>query len=387
MKLVKDPVHGYITISDEERKLVDSAAVQRLRRISQLPLVYLVYTGARHSRFDHSLGCMHLAGEFADHLNLDTHERNLLRASALLHDIGHTPFSHLFEQLLMEKGLSHEDMSIKIVQEDDEIASALEAMGLDVKEVVDVLRGRSRLSGLVSGPLDVDRLDFLLRDAYFTGATYGVVDVRRIIRLTRLLEDGPAVDSRGIGVVEELAIARYHSFINIYFHHAARAAQHLLLRAAKMLEDELDYSTMTVQEYLQHDDYTTWCLIRSREKSRPYIKMLEKRILPKRVFEQKFLGENGPRINYSDISLLERLIAEEAGTEPMKIYVDYSYAPPLTKYGPGEVRIHPPPDTDSWIIQQLSKPLKLVRVYVEREAAELDRVRKAAEKIIDSETV
>ncbi|MEM0349100.1 MAG: HD domain-containing protein [Candidatus Caldarchaeum sp.] len=385
MKLVKDPVHGYITISDTERKLVDTSAVQRLRRISQLPLVYLVYPGARHSRFDHSLGCMHLAGEFADHLNLDSHERNLLRASALLHDIGHTPFSHLFEQLLMEKGMSHEDMSMKIVQEDDEVASALESMGLEVKEVVDVLHGKSRLSGLVSGPLDVDRLDFLLRDAYFTGATYGIVDVKRIIRLTHLLEDGPAVDSRGMGVVEELAIARYHSFINIYFHHAARAAQNLLLRAAKMLGDELDFSSMSVQEYLEHDDYTAWCLMKNREKSGPYIKKLEKRTLPKRVFEQKFLGADGPRINYSDTSLLESLIAEKAGTEPAKIYVDYSYAPPLTKYGPGEVRIHPSPETGSWIIQQLSQPLRLVRVYADRDVTDLEKIRKAAYEVISSE--
>ncbi|MEM2652204.1 MAG: HD domain-containing protein, partial [Candidatus Caldarchaeum sp.] len=206
MKLIKDPVHGYITLSDQELGLVDTRAVQRLRRISQLPLVYLVYPGARHSRFDHSIGCMFLAGEFAQHLGLDSYETTLLKTAALLHDIGHTPFSHLFEQLLLDKGVSHEQMSMRIIEHDKELGEALERLGIDRGEVVKVLQGRSRLSSLVSGPLDVDRLDFLVRDAYFTGATYGVIDVKRIIRLTRLLEDGPAVDVRGVGAVEELAI-------------------------------------------------------------------------------------------------------------------------------------------------------------------------------------
>ncbi|MEM4717118.1 MAG: HD domain-containing protein, partial [Candidatus Caldarchaeum sp.] len=209
MKLVKDPVHGYITLTEQELGLVDSRTVQRLRRISQLPLVHLVYPGARHSRFDHSLGCMHLAGEFADHLRLDELEKTLVRVSALLHDAGHTPFSHLLEELLVVKGLSHEDMSIRIIQQEVEVSKALTQMGITVDDVVNMLRGRSRLSGLISGPLDVDRLDFLVRDSYFSGATYGVVDVKRIIRLTKLLDDGPAVDSRVIGAVEELAMARY----------------------------------------------------------------------------------------------------------------------------------------------------------------------------------
>jgi HD superfamily phosphohydrolase len=215
LKLIKDPVHGYITLTEAELKLVDSMAVQRLRRISQLPLVYLVYPGARHSRFDHSLGCMFLAGEFAQHLGLDEHKTSLLKTAALLHDLGHTPYSHLLEQILAEKGLSHEVMSMRIIEEDGEVCEALEEMGLSRKEVVDVLNGSNVLSSLVSGPLDVDRLDFLVRDAYFTGATYGVVDVKRIIRLTKLLEDGPAIDTRGASAVEELALARYHSFINM----------------------------------------------------------------------------------------------------------------------------------------------------------------------------
>lgn len=386
MKLVKDPVHGYITLTPEELALVDTKAVQRLRRISQLPLVYLVYPGARHSRFDHSLGCMHLAGEFAEHLNLEEKERKLLRAAALLHDVGHTPYSHLFEELLMTAGLSHEDMSIRIVEEDDEIRGALDGLGLEVEELVDVLRGRSRLSWVVSGPLDVDRLDFLMRDAYFSGATYGVIDVRRIIRLTKILEDGPAVDSRGIGAIEELAIARYHSFVNIYFHHAVRAAQILLLRGAHLLSDELCFGSMSTQEYLEHDDFTIWCLMKSREKTRWVIERLARRQFPKRVFEKQFFGDDGPRIGFARRADVEEKIAELAGLEPEKVFVDFSYAPPLTKYGPEEIRVHPPVE-QSWILKQLSKPLKLVRVYVERDVQQVEKVRESAMEIISPNPV
>ncbi|MCS6769712.1 MAG: HD domain-containing protein [Candidatus Caldarchaeum sp.] len=382
MKLVKDPVHGYITLSEEEVSLLDTRAVQRLRRISQLPLVYLVYPGARHSRFDHSLGCMFLAGEFAEHLRLDKDEKALVRASALLHDVGHTPFSHLLEELLIENGVSHEEMSVRVIQQDEEVSTAVEGLGSSVKEVVNLLRGGSRLSGLVSGPLDVDRLDFLVRDAYFSGATYGVVDVKRIIRLTKLLDDGPAVDSRGMGAVEELAIARYHSFINIYFHHTVRAAQILLLRAALKLSGELNFAEMPVEEYLGYDDLTTWCLMKNKEQTRGVVERLERRILPRTVFERQYFGDMGPRFSLRERMEVESEIADQAGADPSKVFVDFSYAPPLTKYGPGEIRIHPSTADESWILKQLSKPLNVVRVYVEKDVQPVDRVRKAAEEIL-----
>jgi HD superfamily phosphohydrolase len=384
LKLIKDPVHGYITLTEAELKLVDTMAVQRLRRISQLPLVYLVYPGARHSRFDHSLGCMFLAGEFAQHLGLDEHKTSLLKTAALLHDLGHTPYSHLLEQILAEKGLSHEVMSMRIIEEDGEVCEALEEMGLSRKEVVDVLNGSNVLSSLVSGPLDVDRLDFLVRDAYFTGATYGVVDVKRIIRLTKLLEDGPAIDARGAGAVEELALARYHSFINIYFHHAVRAAQLLLLKGVRLLSDEIDFASMSVDEYLGYDDYVVWCMMKQRRETRWVIDRLERRILPQRVFEKQVLGEVKKPLKETDI---EQTICERLGLDPRKVYVDYSHAPPLTKYGPGEIKLTSEPykaPAESWILRELAKPIHIIRVYVDRDISEADRVRKAADEIIHS---
>ncbi len=383
MKLIKDPVHGYITLTEQEQRLVDSKVVQRLRRISQLPLVYLVYPGARHSRFDHSLGCMFLAGEFALHLGLDAYETTLLRAAALLHDVGHTPFSHLFEQLLLDKGISHEDMNIRIIEDNEEVGMALDMLGVERGDVIKVLQGKSRLSSIISGPLDVDRLDFLVRDAYFTGATYGVIDVKRIIRLTKLLDDGQAVDVRGIGAVEELAIARYHSFINIYFHHAVRAAQLLLLRGATMLKDILDFSAMTPSQYLEHDDITTWCLMKKHPATRHIVERLERRILPRKLYEKQVFGDVKKIKTTADRAKVEEEISESTGVDRSKIYFDFSHAPPLTKYGPSEVKLLPC-DYESWILKELSKPLHIFRVYIDRDVENFEKVRMEAERIISS---
>mgnify|MGYP003920883269 CR=1 FL=1 len=385
MKLVKDPVHGYITFTEKEMQLVDTYAVQRLRRISQLPLVHLVYPGARHSRFDHSLGCFHLAGEFASHLGLEGYEALLLKTAALLHDIGHTPYSHLLEGLLVEKGLDHEMLSARIIVEDDELDERLSDAGLDVDDVVDMLRGGRGLSHLISGPLDVDRLDFLVRDSYFTGATYGVIDVKRIIRLTMLLDDGPAVDVRGIGAVEELALARYHSFTNIYFHHAVRAAQVLFLHCAEKLAEHLDFAGMSVAEYLRHDDYSIWCMMRENRETRWVLDRLERRMLPKKVYERAAVGDMHPVIGRKGRRRLEEEIASESGVDAEMVYVDSSLAPPLTRYGPSEIRLYSGGkivEAESWILRELSKPIHVVRVYVDRSVDDSGRVGEAAEKII-----
>ncbi|MEM3905734.1 MAG: HD domain-containing protein [Nitrososphaerota archaeon] len=387
MKLIKDPVHGYITLTDEEVSLLDTFAVQRLRRISQIPLAYLVYPGARHSRFDHSLGCLSLAYEFSSHLGLEAFSSLLLRFSALLHDIGHTPYSHLLEMKLIENGLNHEEMGIRIIGENDEISSTLERAGVPPREIINVIKGKSRLSSLISGPLDVDRLDFLVRDAYFTGATYGVVDIRRLIHLTRLDEHGSSVDIRGLGAVEELAIARHHSFLNIYFHHTVRAAQLLFYRAFDEIADEvLNFSKMSVEEYLRHDDYTVWSILKNNPKTRIFIEKIERRRLPKMVYERKTERIEEAFSSNKEKSRIEKEIAHESKIDERHIYLDSSMIPPLTKFGVTEIRLHSEEaevQPRSWILEMTSKPLGIVRVYVDRDYVDrIEKIRKAAETIL-----
>ncbi len=388
-KLVKDPVHGYIELGEDELRVVDTPAFQRLRRIIQLPFVYLVYPGARHTRFDHSLGCMHLAGEFAWRLGLDEHRRKVLRLAALLHDVGHTPYSHLLESLLLERGMTHEDVSARILREDPKLAEAIEGCGVRVGEVVEVLEGRTPESKAISGPTDVDKLDFLLRDSYFTGASYGMVDVKRILWRSRLSSEGVLLSIRAVGAVEEMALARYQSFMNIYFHHAVRAAQSLFLRGVRRLG--IDFTSMRVEEYLGHDDYTIWCLMKQHEEVREVIKRIEERRLPKLAYELRFEGEMPRELREGrSLEQLEEEIAEDAGVPREHVWIDTPYIPPLPYRGDEQIKFYEEGPGGEIKLVEYSSPLLtftsriygIVRVYTEREY--LERVRGKAEKVLSN---
>ncbi len=392
VKLVKDPIWGYIELDEYDRRVVDTVSFQRLRRIMQLPLVYLVYPCARHTRFDHSLGCFYLAGEYAKHLEFDEYWSRVLRYAALVHDIGHTPYSHLLEALLIEKGMNHEMMGVKILNEDAELASAIEASGIRVKDVIDVIEKRRPESAIISGPTDVDKLDFLIRDSYFTGATYGIVDAKRIIMMTKIVDGKTMISVRGLGVLEELALARFQSFMNIYFHHAARAAQSLFLKGVRLIEHLLDFSSMSVEEYISHDDYTVWCMMKSNEKSREIIKRIERRVLPKRAFEGRISGEkisltilSKPHIKKS----VEEEIASMAGISAEHVWVDTPYVPPLPLSDSQEVTFYEESaegirevSVESFLLKSVSEVYNIIRVYTENEYRE--RVYKAAKEYFET---
>lgn len=387
-KLVKDPVHGYIVLEEDLLRIVDSKAFQRLRRISQLPFVYLVYPGARHSRFEHSLGCMHLAKMFGERLGLDKYRLKVLTVAGLVHDLGHTPYSHLLETLLREKGLTHEDMTLKMLEEDDELPSIIEGCNVAVKDVKSILEKKDPLGSIISGPVDVDKLDFLLRDSYFTGAFYGVVDIARVIYTSRLVDGKLMLSTRALGVVEELAIARYQSFMNIYFHHTVRAAQTIFLRGVRALEEVLDFSSMSIEEYLSHDDFTVWCIMRENEKTREVVKNIERRVLPKVAYEYRVQhgGEYVDIRNAEAIRGIEELIAEEAGVSRECVWIDTPYIPPLP-YIPEEGIEFYAEEDGKIILKEYYSPLlkftsevfEILRVYTLREC--VDRVSRASAKV------
>ena len=385
VKLIKDPVHGYISLGEDEVGVLDTYPVQRLRRIIQLPFVHLVYPGARHTRFDHSLGCMYLAGEFSERLGFDEHRRKILRLAGLLHDLGHTPYSHLLEPLLEEAGTTHEEMTIKIMEDDRELREAVKRCGVSVDEVIDVLRGEGAESAIISGPMDADKLDFLMRDSYFTGASYGLLDAKRIIWRSKVIDDRLALSLKAIGAVEEMALARYQSFMNIYFHHAVRAAQTIFLRAVRMLE-ELDFSSMNVQEYLSYDDYVLWCMMKRDERTRWAVERIERRDLPKVAYEFKF-GERGfPRElrRREGIEEAERELASLARVPEDRVWIDTPYVPPLPYMDQEQVQFYDEIGGEvrvvayrSPLLDFTSKIYGMVRVYTEREY--LEKVRKVAE--------
>jgi uncharacterized protein len=231
MKNIKDPVHGDIEVSEAHLSLLDAPVLQRLRYIRQLGFSFLVYPGANHTRFEHSLGTMHLADLVSRQLDLDDGEQQLITGAALLHDIGHGPFSHAIEPLMVDC-LQKSHHEIGELLDDDPTSGLLRRIGIDPGELARVIAGNHRLSGIIYGDLDVDRMDYLLRDAHYTGAPYGTVDAHRLIRNTLIAEDGRIVlHESGVNAAESLLLARTLMRPAVYFHHVSRIAETMFLRA------------------------------------------------------------------------------------------------------------------------------------------------------------
>lgn len=271
MKRIFDPVHHFIELSSAEARLLDLPVMQRLRRLRQLGLAYLAFPSAEHSRFSHALGALAMGArafdelvrhgrEFFDDAAEVEYQRRLVRAALLLHDIGHGPFSHACEEVL---GVRHELRTRELLAL-PELQRALSALEVDEQDVLGLILGdpESRypaLRELVSGPnLDADRMDYLQRDAYFTGVASGRFDADQLIASLRLFErDGRIVlgiDARGAVALESFVMARYMMFASVYFHHTTRVFERILqsvLREVWPNPRTLD----AIDEFLRWDDF------------------------------------------------------------------------------------------------------------------------------------
>jgi len=269
-KRIFDPVHRFIELDAGEVELLEAPVVQRLRRLRQLGLAYLAYPSAEHSRFSHALGALAVGTRALEALRSSSPEaflderaflaqRRLLRASLLLHDVGHGPFSHACEAVL---GVRHEQRTVAILRR-PEVREPLERLGIDPTDVLALITGGATaypvLRELVSGPnLDADRMDYLLRDAYFTGVENGRYDVEQLLASLRIFDvDGRwelGVDGRGVVALEGFVLARYMMFATIYFHHTTRAFERVLGDGLRELWPDprrLD----DIEEFLAWDDF------------------------------------------------------------------------------------------------------------------------------------
>ncbi len=285
-RIYRDPVHNIIrlrTDTDEGElmmRLIDTPEFQRLRRIKQLGLGLYTYQGAEHSRFTHSLGAFHLMSRVLDRLSekhdLNAQDRAAARSAALLHDVGHGSFSHVMEKVL---GFHHEKYTVEVVlSEETEIGQLLRAYSPSLpQKVAAIIEGNfqpAALAQLVSSQLDVDRMDYLLRDSLMTGAKYGIYDLEWIINALAIDEENDRiyVAARGLYAVEEYLQARYYMFRQVYFHRTLRSAEavlkSILRRALTLLEagepvwyapdtafeKVLRRRSLTITEHLEVDD-------------------------------------------------------------------------------------------------------------------------------------
>ncbi len=271
VKFVRDPIHGDIKIADMFIELLDAYEMQRLYNIKQLGFAHLVFPGAHHTRLEHSLGVFHLAWQVADSLGLPDDERRHVVCAGLLHDIGHGPFSHTLESNLEEIfGVDHVDLTEELLLgkyqvfydfeqsfiDSDSVVEVLNRHGLDVSWVIDIIRGKvghhSYLSQMLNSSVDVDQLDYLIRDAYYTGVAYGMVDTSRLLQMMRVHDGRLVVDRKGVGSVENMLVARGLMYSSVYFHKTVRIAELMLSRAIALLDDvkPFEFFRMTDAEIL-----------------------------------------------------------------------------------------------------------------------------------------
>jgi len=280
LKIIKDPVHGYIEVEEYALRLLDSPVLQRLRYVRQLGFSYLVYPGANHTRFEHSLGTMFLADVACRRFQLPDDQRTLVVASALLHDIGHGPYSHASEPL-MEQYLHRTHDEIEPLLDAGTVA-LLSAAGVDEKELCAVVKGKHPLSGIIHGDFDVDRMDYLLRDAYYTGAPYGTVDAQRLIRHLIRDPEGTVLDENGVNAAESLLIARTLMRPTVYYHHVSRIGESMFQLAA--LEHCAGLSGDEVRQFLRMDDPACFHALRTSEK--PVVRELILRLYERRLYKR-----------------------------------------------------------------------------------------------------
>ncbi|GAB7387452.1 hypothetical protein BSNK01_12880 [Bacillaceae bacterium] len=242
MPEIRDPLYGFITLSVDEKKIISTEPFQRLRRVRQLGTSYLVYPSAEHNRFSHSLGVMEVATRvFNEIIKRDRYvlqwseeeikrNRQLLRLAALLHDIGHAPFSHVSDDLFADEIGSHEEMAARLILNSD-ITPIISRMGKEFgftpREVAGLITGKFKpeyklLFQIFSSELDADKMDYLLRDSHFAGVQYGRYDFHRVIQNLTVHSQGGiwelAVDIGGLHAVEALVLARYFMFTQVYLH-------------------------------------------------------------------------------------------------------------------------------------------------------------------------
>ncbi len=344
---IKDPVHGYVYITEQEKEIIDSFPVQRLHRLRQLAGAEYVYPGANHTRFEHSIGVMHLASRVAENPNISQciseDEIQMVRMAGLLHDVGHGPFSHVFEQLLdKELDKTHEDITLWLVKS-SELKDALKKAGFKPEDVGKLAVGRLRRPGkafidqIISSAVDVDKQDFIVRDTYHTGAEYGFIDIFRLIHTLDVLAGDLAVDLGALSALESLIIARIESFKSIYFHRVGRAAQIMLALAMEKANSELGLTRFsTPEEYLAMDDYTVWTLLRNCKKSREIIRNLERRKMLKCAYERTFYEKDTMVSNLfsrdANRRQLQADVAREARVDPEAVIIDVPTVPSVPNY-------------------------------------------------------
>lgn len=320
MTEIRDPVHGYVKLEGLARELADTSQMQRLRWIKQLGLASLVYPGANHTRFEHSLGVYHLGGVLAEHLGLKEEDKLLVGAAALLHDVGHGPLSHATEAVLAPY-LRAEHESIIDVMRNGEIREVLDRHSLRPSEIQAMINGDD-LGQIVSGEIDVDRMDYLIRDAHYTGVAYGVIDHLRLLQMMTLHQGRMVVKAGGVSAATSMLISRLLMRPTVYYHHVCRISECMISAGIRRrIEDGVSAATIKAMDDIQ--------LFGDLAAAGGYAREMVNRIRSRRLFKRAVyvgLESLDPSLLKISEKVLAQEIANEAGIDVDDVLVDI---PPL----------------------------------------------------------
>ena len=384
---ITDPIHDFIRINKTERKIIDTSVFQRLRRIKQLSGAHLTYPGAQHTRFEHSLGVLHIASMAGESLHskelMSNEDVQNIRFAALLHDIGHGPFSHLFEEVLQRKKQNHEEIGKQIILK-SEIGDIISKSGYDKKLIHNLAVGQSKmqyLNEIVSGALSADMMDYLLRDGYFTGAEHAKIDHHRLTHSLDVYKNKLALDSSALVNFETMMISRFQMFKAVYFHKTVRAGEVMMLEAMSLAGNELGLSSLKIDEYVKLTDEVVLEKLMSLPETNSDLKAAKKiatdyqdRKLFKCVFERSLTGKSLSKKRQDE---LRQKIAKKSKISPNQIFIDTSTTssiplPPskkesksiiLTRKESKKTIAREIPISEIPLVSSMSKIMNILRVY------------------------
>ena len=329
MVTIKDSVHDHIAVEGVAADLLDTPAVQRLRRLRQLGTVGLVYPSANHTRFEHSLGVYHLADQALSEVGIGGKQAERLRAAAMLHDIGHTPFSHNVEALVARRtGRMHDEVDDLLG--DGEVARVLALHDIDPEAVAALIAGDGEFGQLVSGELDVDRMDYLVRDAHHTGVPYGTIDAGRLVRELRFVDGDLVLAEGNVQTAESLLVARALMNPVVYNHHVARISKAMLRRASERL---LEVGGTTASTLRRMDDAGLLVALRNCPETAAFAERLDTRSLYKRAIwaDLRDVPDDIVDSDHETIREYERAVAARAGVDPEAVILDVPGRPRMSE--------------------------------------------------------
>lgn len=363
VKVFKDPVHRYVRVKEKVIwDLIATPEFQRLRRIKQLGTTFFTFHGAEHSRFNHSLGVYEIVRRIIKKIENSPHwkkeEELVTLCAALLHDVGHGPFSHSFEKVF---DLDHEQFTKRIILEDTEINRVLREKDPSfperVAQIINQTYDNQLVVSLISSQIDADRMDYLLRDAYYTGVSYGQFDMERILRVMRARENEIVIKSTGMHAVEDYILSRYQMYWQVYFHPVTRSAEVILTkifhRVKHLYENNYTFKVkptfltsffsgeVPLTDYLQLDENVIYYYFqRWQEEDDPLLRDLSNRFVTRRLFKYVPYDPERHDTIYKEL----RTLCKEAGIDPdYYLVVDSSKDLPYDVYrsdGQGRVPIY-----------------------------------------------